>query len=185
MIRVETQVSHSSRVAHTFWLFYKGHGNAEIPNLLNVLHICLKISLPLIRDRIGRAREVYSGCWVSERFNTVFWGRKGIPVKVLRVSGCSWRTRAQGGPSHAMERLGARGSNRRTLLGHRRGSGAWTAWQWTRAGSCGTTGCPGQEPSRQDELRLSLGLKGGWKINAPYSQVWKLYMTPHPVCLSL
>lgn len=59
MIRVETQVSHSSRVAHTFWLFYKGHGNAEIPNLLNVLHICLKISLPLIRDRIGRAREVY------------------------------------------------------------------------------------------------------------------------------
>lgn len=126
-----------------------------------------------------------TGCWVSERFNTVFWGRKAVPVKVLRVSGCSWCTRAQGGPSHAMERLGARGSSRRTLLGHRRGSGAWTAWQWTRAGSCGTTGCPGQEPSRQDELRLSLGLKGGWKINAPHSQVWKLYMTPHPVCLSL
>lgn len=56
--------------------------------------------------------------------------RKERPrVKVLQVSGCSRCTHAQGGPSRAMGPLDAPGSIRHTLLGHKRGSGAWTAWQ--------------------------------------------------------
>lgn len=52
-----------------------------------------------------------------------------VRVKVPPVSGCSSRTRARGGPSLARARPDAPMSSRRTLLGHRRGSGAWTAWQ--------------------------------------------------------
>ncbi len=149
-----------------FWLFYKGHRNSEIPNLLlNVLYMCiyLKTSFPQIQDRTIRVTEVkqwQTASWVSEWFSPVLRGRKAVPVKVLRVSGCTRCTRARGGPSPATEPPDAPGSSRRTLLGHRRGSGAWTAWQWTRVGSCGRTGCPGQAPSRQDGLRLSLGLQG-------------------------
>lgn len=150
-----------------FWLFYKGHRNSEIPNLINVLNeymcVCLKTSFPQTQDRTIRVTEVkqwQTASWVSKWFSPVLRGRKAVPVKVLQVSGCSWCTRALGGPSPATEPDGALGSSRRTLLGHTRGSGAWTAWQWSRVGSCGRTGCPGQAPSRQDGLRLSPGQVG-------------------------
>lgn len=151
-----------------FWLFYKGHRNSEIPNMLIVLYImyiyiCLKTSFPQKRDRTIRVTEVkqwQTASWLSQWFSPVLRGRKAVPVKVLQVSGCSRRKRARGGPSPAKERPGAPGSSHHTLPGHRRGSGAWTAWQWTRVGSCGRTGCPGQAPSRQDGLRLSLDQVG-------------------------
>lgn len=158
-----------SQVTHMFWLFYKGHRNSEIPNLLIVLYIyiflyiyiCLKTSLPQIQDRtigVTEVKQWQTASWVSEWFSPVLWGRKAVPVKVLQVSGCSWCTRARGGPSPATEPSGALGSSRHILLGHRHGSDAWTVWQWTHAGSCGRTGCPGQAPSRRDGLHLSPGL---------------------------
>lgn len=60
---------------------------------------------------------------------SVLRGRKAVLVKGPRLSGCSRRRRAPGGPSPGTGPAGARGSSRRTLLGRRRDSGAWTAWQ--------------------------------------------------------
>lgn len=143
-----------------FWLFYKGHRNSA---KCSIYYLCLKTSFPQIQDRTIRLTEVkqwQTASWVSEWFSPVLWGRKAVPVKVLQVSGCSWCTPAQGGPSPAMEPADAPGSSHHTLLGHRRGSGALTAWQWTRAGSCDRTGCPGQAPSRQDGRHLSQGQVG-------------------------
>lgn len=123
----------------------------------------LKSSLPQIQDRTIEGTEVkqwQTARWVSEWFSPVLWGRKAVLVKVLQLSGCSWCTHAQGDPSPAMEPDGARGSSHHIPPGHRRGSDAWTAWQWTHAGSRGKTGCPGREPSMQVGLRLSPGLRG-------------------------
>lgn len=104
-----------------FWLFYKGHRNSTIPDLLNIF---LKFSFPQIQDRI---RDVVEVCFISGRLLPL--RTASSVVKVLLASGCSWSTRAQGGPSHVTAPIGAPASTRRTHLGHRRGSGAWTVWQ--------------------------------------------------------
>lgn len=161
-----------------FWLFYKGHMDCQIPNLLNVIYLYIYISsLPQTQDRTIGVTEVtqwQTASWVSVWFSPVQWGRKAVVVKVLQVSGCSWCRRAQGGPSPAMELPDAPGNSHRILLGHRRGSGAWTTWQWTHVGNCGKTGCPGQAPSRQVGLHPSLSLQETHNINTTIQ--YKKYM---------
>lgn len=60
--RVETVLN-----ALMFRLFYKGHRNSKIPNLLNVQNMCLESSSPQIRDRTIGVTEV-KGCqdWEPE-----------------------------------------------------------------------------------------------------------------------
>lgn len=114
-------------------------------------------------DRAMRGTEVkqwQTASWLSRCFSPALCRGKTVRVKAPPVSGCSSRTRARGGPSPGRARPDAPASSRRTLLGHRLGSGAWTAWQWTHDSSCGRTGCPGRAPSRQDGRRLLLDLQG-------------------------
>lgn len=89
-------------------------------------------SFPYMQDQSIRVAGVHLSSDrlpMSEQFSPVLRGRKSNHIKVLQVSGCSRCTRVQGDPSPAKGPFDAVGSIRHTLLGHRHGSGAWTAWQ--------------------------------------------------------